>query len=119
MTAIILLYANVLLLRANAVTERKREIDKDIVPALSNDNLVALRNTVECRGTMDGDVLVTFFITLVFADEMEVITTNGDGALHLDIADNACVTKMWKARRKQQLSTFCQQRKRNKKIAYL
>ena len=35
------------------------------------------------RGTVDGDVTVTFFVTSIFSNVVEVITTDNNSALHL------------------------------------
>lgn len=37
----------------------------------------------ECGGAVSGDGLVTLLKSVVFLDEMEVITSDDDGSLHL------------------------------------
>jgi len=46
------------------------------------------RTDSESRRAMDGDVLVTLLVTTVLGDEMEVITTDNNGALHLSLCDD-------------------------------
>lgn len=39
---------------------------------------------------MNAHVSVSLLETAVFANEMQVITTNDDGSLHLHLADDTC-----------------------------
>jgi hypothetical protein len=56
--------------------------------ALTNDNLITFVAT-EARGDVGRDVGVTLFITLVLANEVQVIHAHDDGAVHLGGLDDA------------------------------
>lgn len=57
-------------------------------PALADGNLVTLLDT-ESRGNVGGKVLVTALVTGVLGDEVEVLATDDEGAVHLGGDDGA------------------------------
>ncbi len=59
-------------------------------PALSNSDNVTLLDVVEARGNVSRDLGVAFLESLVLLDVVEVVTTEGQCALHLGGADNTC-----------------------------
>ena len=52
-------------------------------PALADSDDIALLDTDEARRYMGSQVLVTLFKTVVLGDEMQILTTDNDRALHL------------------------------------
>eukprot|EP00215_Chloropicon_roscoffensis_P005284 CAMPEP_0197505382 /NCGR_PEP_ID=MMETSP1312-20131121/4149_1 /TAXON_ID=464262 /ORGANISM="Genus nov. species nov., Strain RCC2335" /LENGTH=203 /DNA_ID=CAMNT_0043052325 /DNA_START=105 /DNA_END=714 /DNA_ORIENTATION=+ len=56
-------------------------------PALPDNDGVSLLAT-EARGQVHGDVLVPLLVTLVLLDEVEVVPTNDNGAVHLGRLDD-------------------------------
>jgi len=57
-------------------------------PALANRHLVALHDT-ECGGDVGGEVLVALLVTGVLGDEVEVLSADDDGSVHLGRDDGA------------------------------
>ena len=49
--------------------------------ALSDEDDVSLFDC-ESRGTVSGDVSVSFFVSVVFGDVVKVVTSDDDGSLH-------------------------------------
>jgi|LauGreDrversion4_2_1035121.scaffolds.fasta_scaffold815198_1 hypothetical protein len=64
--------------RAHA-TRRKRQTN---LPALTSDDTITHRQ-LEARGDVGSKVLVSLLIAIVLLDEMQVVTTKNDRALHL------------------------------------
>jgi hypothetical protein len=57
-------------------------------PALANGNLVTLLDT-ESRGNVGGEVLVAALVTGVLGDEVQVLATDDESAVHLGGDDGA------------------------------
>lgn len=57
-------------------------------PALANGDLVTILNT-ESRGNVGGEVLVALLVTGVLGDEVQVLSSDNDGSVHLGGNDGA------------------------------
>ena len=57
-------------------------------PALANSNLIALFDT-ECWGDVCGEVFVALLVTRVLGDEMEILSSDNEGSVHLGGHDGA------------------------------
>merc|ERR1719427_279636 len=57
--------------------------------ALADRDRVADGNVAEAGRQMGGNVPVPLLETLVFPDEMKIVSPDDDGALHLELADDA------------------------------
>ncbi len=52
------------------------------MPALSDSHDVTDFDTSEARAEMGRDILVSLFVSVVFFEEMEVVSANNDGFAH-------------------------------------
>ena len=60
--------------------------------ALSDSHDITFSDSGECRGAVDGEVVVSLLKSVVLLDVMEIISSDDNGSLHLGRKHDAPVT---------------------------
>ena len=74
----------------SVLSEDLEDVESDSLgerSALTSNNDITFLN-VESRGDVDGSVLMSLFESIVFSDQVKVISSDDDGSVHLGGGDN-------------------------------